>query len=62
MYMVSTWALQKSEVGAQDMVVAHLTDLALVTCLYEPFDVLVEEQPPESLQELHPNSINLLVT
>jgi hypothetical protein len=42
--------------------VAHLMDLALVTCLYKPFDILVEEWPPESFQKLHPNGINLLVT
>jgi hypothetical protein len=42
--------------------IAHLTDLALVMCLYEPLDILVEERLPESLQELHPNGINLLVT
>jgi hypothetical protein len=44
------------------MVVAHLTNLALVTYLYEPFDILVEEQPPELLQELHLNGVDLLVT
>jgi hypothetical protein len=32
------------------MVVAHLMDLALVTRLYEPFDVLVDEWPPEAFQ------------
>jgi hypothetical protein len=44
MYMVSTWALRKSEAGA-------------VT-----FDVLIEERPPESLEELHTDSVDLLVT
>jgi hypothetical protein len=42
--------------------VAHLTDLALVTCLYKPFDILVKERPPEAFQKLHPHGINLLVT
>jgi hypothetical protein len=43
-------------------VVVHLTDLTLVTYLNEPFDVLVEEWPPGSFQELHTDCVNLLVT
>jgi hypothetical protein len=66
MYMVSTWALQKSEVGGGDcqwdMIVAHLMDLALVMCLYKPFDILVKEWPLELFQKLHPHGVNLLVT
>jgi hypothetical protein len=42
--------------------ISHLTDLALVTCLYEPFDVMVEEWPPELLEELHMDGVDLLVT
>jgi hypothetical protein len=42
--------------------VVHLMDLTLVTCLNEPLDILVKEWPPESFQELHMDSVYLLVT
>jgi hypothetical protein len=40
-----------------DMMIVYLTDPALVTRLYKLFDILVEEQPPESFQKLHPHGI-----
>jgi hypothetical protein len=36
-----------------------LMDLALVTYLYKPFDILVEERLPELFQKLHLHGINL---
>jgi hypothetical protein len=48
--------------GRRDVMIVHLMDLALVTCLNEPFDVLIEERPPESLEELHTDGLDLLVT
>jgi hypothetical protein len=42
--------------------ILHLTDLALVTRLNEPLNVLIEEWPPELLKELHMDGVNLLVT
>jgi hypothetical protein len=37
-------------------------DLALVTCLNKPLDILIEEWPPEALQELHTHGVDLFVT
>ena len=46
----------------RDVVIAHLSDLALVTTLYKPFDVVIEVWPPKVFKECNSDCVDLLVS
>ena len=44
------------------MMIAHLSDLALMTTFNIPLDIVIEEGPPEAFEELSPHCKDFLVS
>ena len=42
--------------------IAHLSQLTLMTTLDKPLDVMIEERPPETFEELDADCVYLLVS